>query len=755
MPDSQPPRDHRGLDPGELLARALHSVQPTSGASTWLPPAPEELARLLPQYRIESLLGHGGMGAVYKGTQVALERTVAIKLLPAEVAADEQFVARFQREARTLAKLQHPGIVTVYDFGQTSEGHLYFVMEYVDGTDLHRVLHTSGLDPAQALEIIGQVCTALHYAHSQGVIHRDIKPANILLTRDGQAKLADFGLARPAHEGEVSALTSTNVVMGTPDYMAPEQRRGLGDHRADIYALGVMLYEMLTGETPRGIFERPSNKVRVDVRIDEVVIRALQSEPDRRYQRVSEMKTDVDRIRTPVPARVVPPPAPAGAASSLARTVTIAAVITVLLGIIATLVWKMENPSAPTDRVVHGETPAAEPLPLDASVTGTGSEKAVTLTPGEWFKIDLSTTPAPGLSTDGKVQSNSLILQNQNAHLLVPSMRDGALRLRVRQVPKALRFSVRSLDGTGLSVVVDGVRLNVFKPDGTSYGGAYGDRPLQLPADGADLTLQFAHIGGRYVICLGEKNVASGTIAIDPPHGTPELRAEAAEITSLEVIDLDNVPPERWPEFARPEPIAIATPPMPTPLSVVVQSPPPATPQPATPAPASSLLPAFSKQIPNITAWVLAPLDQSVPADIRQNLTFLREDLADESRRQPAASADAYRLGAQLCQSLLAILDERTQTQARAGFRGVEAAARTGVTSQALEARRNYMMSWPQYARETSQRAELKSQAINNAAIMAERPKLEWSQRTSQLSKGLDNLYAQFRAALRQSPASK
>jgi len=152
---------------------------------------------------------------------------------------------------------------------------------------------------------------------------------------------------------------------------------------------------------------------------------------------------------------------------------------------------------------------------------------------------------------------------------------------------------------------------------------------------------------------------------------------------------------------------------------------------------------------------VLAPLDQSVPADIRQNLMFLREDLVDESKRKPSASAEAYRLGTQLCQTLLAILDDRIQTQARAGFRGVEANARTGITSPALEARRNYLMSWPQYDREQSQRAELKSQAIHNAAVLAERPKLDWSQRTIQQGKMIDTLYAQFRAALRQSPPAK
>lgn len=160
-------------------------------------------------------------------------------------------------------------------------------------------------------------------------------------------------------------------------------------------------------------------------------------------------------------------------------------------------------------------------------------------------------------------------------------------------------------------------------------------------------------------------------------------------------------------------------------------------------------------QAPNAIEWTLAPLEQAVPGDIRQNLTFLREDLLDEGKQQPKASADAYTLAAQICQTVLAALEERNQTLARAGFRAVEAQARTGVTSQALEARRNYKMSWPQFAREESQRAELKSQALAGATVMAERPKLEWAQRTTALRKTLDTLYAQFREALRQGPAAK
>src|SRR5207248_3444841 len=153
------------------------------------------------------------------------------------------------------------------------------------------------LTPVAALAVVPQLCDALEYAHSQGVVHRDVKPENILLTRDGRVKIADFGLAKVADPAGVS-LTGTRQAMGTPHYMAPEQweRPGEVDHRADIYALGVVLYELLTGELPLGRFDPPSQKIKLDIRIDDVVLRALAKEPDRRYQHAGQVKTDLERI---------------------------------------------------------------------------------------------------------------------------------------------------------------------------------------------------------------------------------------------------------------------------------------------------------------------------------------------------------------------------------------------------------------------------------------------------------------------------
>jgi len=269
----------------------------------------EEVARCFPQLEILELLGSGGMGVVYKARQPQLDRFVALKVLPAGVAADPEFAERFAREARALAKLNHPNIVGIYDFGRT-EGGYYFMMEYVKGATLREMERAGRLSPAEALAIVPSICDALQYAHDEGVVHRDIKPENILLDDKGRVKIADFGLAKLLGKAATDlTLTQANVAMGTPRYMAPEQmEKPLSvDHRADIYSLGVVFYEMLTGELPMGRFAPPSRKVHVDVRLDEVVLKTLEKEPARRYQHAEDIKTDVEslfsapRSRTPVP----------------------------------------------------------------------------------------------------------------------------------------------------------------------------------------------------------------------------------------------------------------------------------------------------------------------------------------------------------------------------------------------------------------------------------------------------------------------
>jgi hypothetical protein len=240
------------------------------------------------------------MGAVYQAWQRNLRRFVAIKILPPEFEdGDVQFAERFRREARAMARLVHPGIVSVYDNGETADGLLYFTMEYVEGTDVQKMVVAQGhLSPSDAISIAIHVCDALAYAHQSGVIHRDIKPSNIMVNKEGRVKVGDFGLAKVT-DSDSAMLTGTHLSMGTPDFMAPETLMGIGnaDHRADLYAVGVMLYRMLTGQLPRGRFDPASHCVsELDSRIDAIIDRALQPRPEKRYSSADEISVDLRRV---------------------------------------------------------------------------------------------------------------------------------------------------------------------------------------------------------------------------------------------------------------------------------------------------------------------------------------------------------------------------------------------------------------------------------------------------------------------------
>jgi len=305
-----PPSGLAGLCPACLLKEGASADTATQGQTKpFEPPTVAELARLFPQLEILALLGKGGMGAVYKARQPALDRFVALKILPSRGESGAGFAERFTREARALARLSHPHIVAVHEFGQVggaggSTPLHYFIMEYVDGVNLRQLEKTGRLSPREALQIIPQICDALQYAHDEGVVHRDIKPENVLVDRKGRVKIADFGLAKILNlESQEWRLTGEGEVMGTPHYMAPEQiERPLEvDHRADIFSVGVVFYEMLTGQLPLGKFAPPSSCGRglhIDVRLDEVVLHALEKEPARRYQQVGEVKTAIQHLGT-------------------------------------------------------------------------------------------------------------------------------------------------------------------------------------------------------------------------------------------------------------------------------------------------------------------------------------------------------------------------------------------------------------------------------------------------------------------------
>jgi len=290
----------------------------TTAAQPPIPPA--ELAPHFPQLEILACLGRGGMGVVYKARQKTLNRLVALKLLAPERVGDGKFAGRFEREAQALAALNHPNIVTIHDFGQAG-GFYYLLMEFVDGVNLRQLMRTRKLTPEEALAIVPPLCDAMQFAHDRGIIHRDIKPENLLLDKDGRVKVADFGIAKMLDtggaasaaqkpdgetgatevnlpEGSADVPTLQHSTVGTPGYSAPEQKTDPQrvDSRADIYSLGVVFYEMLTGELPGTRIEAPSKIVHIDVRLDEVVLRALEQKPELRFQQISEVRTCVDNI---------------------------------------------------------------------------------------------------------------------------------------------------------------------------------------------------------------------------------------------------------------------------------------------------------------------------------------------------------------------------------------------------------------------------------------------------------------------------
>ncbi len=302
--------------------------------------AAEKDAPAFPGLEIERVIGEGGMGVVYQAVQKQLGRRVALKVLSPALASDPQFVERFNREARALAQLSHPNIVAVHDFG-IHDGVPYLIMEYVEGTPLRKLLASGKLTPERALEVVPQICDALAYAHARGVVHRDVKPENILLDREGRVKIADFGLAKLARPGQ-TRITRTEMTMGTPNYMAPEQIENPSavDHRADIYSLGVVFYEMLTGELPLGRFKPPSEKAPVDARLDPVVLRSLEKEPADRYQQAAEVKDEVTRVRSH-PASPPPHRPPPGRDDRLLRKAIRSLEAAAVLGLIALVLYVM------------------------------------------------------------------------------------------------------------------------------------------------------------------------------------------------------------------------------------------------------------------------------------------------------------------------------------------------------------------------------------------------------------------------------
>jgi serine/threonine-protein kinase len=272
------------------------------------------------RYELDGVVGRGGMAEVYRARDIRLDRVVAVKTLREDLARDQTFQARFRREAQSAASLNNPSIVAVYDTGEDSAGSApvpYIVMEYVDGRTLRDLLRDDRrLLPERALEITDGVLRALDYSHRNGIVHRDIKPGNVMLTRAGQIKVMDFGIARAVSDAQAT-MTQTAQVIGTAQYLSPEQARGERvDARSDLYSTGCLLYELLTGRPPflgdspvaiayQHVRENPVPPSRLDPEVphwaDAIVLRAMAKDPRDRYQSASDMRADIQRALSGVP----------------------------------------------------------------------------------------------------------------------------------------------------------------------------------------------------------------------------------------------------------------------------------------------------------------------------------------------------------------------------------------------------------------------------------------------------------------------
>lgn len=319
---------------------------------------------LLPQYAFEKLAAYGGMGAVFRGRQRSLDRLVAIKILPPEFGAEPEFAERFKSEARAMAKLNHTNVVGVYDFGITTGGHLYLVMEWIEGPTLHELIHQGSIPVRKVAHLGMQLCDALAYAHSHKILHRDIKPGNIMINQDDQVKVADFGLARP-----ITGEAEENP-FGTPDYAAPEiMARQAVDQRADIFAAGVVLYEMLTGRVLKSPRRSVTEYAPVSKRWDDLIDQATHADPAKRIQDALELRARISQVITPntesvavlevVADAVAVPGKKAIAPMHLAM---IGAALIIVLGMVIGTLAKPE-PEKPRKQKIAAQKPEVKPSP--------------------------------------------------------------------------------------------------------------------------------------------------------------------------------------------------------------------------------------------------------------------------------------------------------------------------------------------------------------------------------------------------------
>jgi len=407
----------------------------------FIAPDAAELNELFPGYEIEGLIATGGMGAVYCALQKSLDRRVALKILPKELSKDAAFCEGFQSEAKAMARLNHPNLIGVYDFGEVDD-MLFIIMEFVPGQSIYHSAHGQAIDPAEVVRLVSSVCSGLAHAHENGIIHRDIKPSNILLDLGAQPKIGDFGLARPIER----KIREGEEIFGTPHYTAPEVVNAphTVDYRADIFSVGVLLHELLTGKLPADDPRPPSVISRCDPRFDAIVKKATSPYPATRYASAAEMAKDLLAItasrprHAPLPTHGAPgqgipkvaaplkPKRLVHAKSSSGPSFTF---LLILAAIAGGLYYYHKNyglsfliPSKPVDPIVVNPKPAPAPAPIpeaapDLTPTPSLDDLAAANTPEPAEPDDIAPVgdelPPPKMDIEAFYQKARKIMQDR------------------------------------------------------------------------------------------------------------------------------------------------------------------------------------------------------------------------------------------------------------------------------------------------------------------------------------------------------
>lgn len=530
----------------------------SSRSGLWEPPPEAVLDAAIPQYEIVKLIAVGGMGAVYRATD-EVGNEVAIKVMPPEFDSDPLLSSRFETEMGILSDLDHEHIVRVSKTGVAEGGLRYIAMEYVGGGTLRGKRPTS-----EALAIVNQICEGLKHAHEKQVIHRDLKPSNILLTDDGRAKIADFGLAkRVIVSGEAPSLTLTGAQLGTPHYMAPEMLdpEGTVDARADIYSVGVILYQLLTGKIPVGRYEKASKLAGSPGSLDAVLDKAMAVDPDDRFQTVIELQSSLERNSSP--------------SRSLRKKVKIAtsvAIVLIGIGLVFSLVHEPNSPPSESVLVGSSEAISSKSYPWNAEVLwGTslfenqewGSERDFFARPGTRLsaRIDKNGGQSNFLGGNLRLLPGTMLTAGGTAGKIVAEslvLNGGSIELLDKRSPQSGNFRVYSLSfGTTMEgdISVESVSQFVrFEPGiGPEVkANLSGNAPLIVGRPESQLMFVFSgnnrHFsGGCFIdgivrldsitgLGTGPIQIGSGSLRI----GRESISGEENEIMRLGKIDVSE-----------------------------------------------------------------------------------------------------------------------------------------------------------------------------------------------------------------------